>query len=338
MAVPAEVELAPRGRGWVIAAVKLAIAAVLVWALFRFGWIRLDDLGDVFQRSWEPAVAALLLAIAFFVGAVRWHVLLRTMGLAVPFRRCCEIYLIGAFTNTFLPGGTGGDLVRAVYIARHVRQGRAGSVASVLIDRVVGLSGLLLVGLLLVALAPEHVVAHPLTRSLFLAIAAAFGAMVVIGVAVVFVFSERAIEGLAANLAAGNAMLRLAGRVLRLIGLFRRDRLRLFGAIGLSLLIAVVIVIATMLLASRFDAGGLGPVDFANAMTLSLLASVVPLTPGGIGIGEGAFAVICHLWEPVPSRLAYGSIFLGWRLINALLGIVGGIAFLTYRRGEPASS
>src|SRR5207244_9228069 len=52
--------------------------------------------------------------------------------------------LVGYFYNTFLPGSVGGDLLKAAYIARE-QERRTVAVATVLVDRAIGLWGLVVV-------------------------------------------------------------------------------------------------------------------------------------------------------------------------------------------------
>ena len=68
--------------------------------------------------------------------------LVRAVGL--PFSRydAVRLGLVGFYFNTFLPGAIGGDVVKAVEIARE-NSCRALAVATVLIDRIIGLWSLI---------------------------------------------------------------------------------------------------------------------------------------------------------------------------------------------------
>jgi uncharacterized protein (TIRG00374 family) len=77
-----------------------------------------------------------------FLMAVRWRVLLRASGVEVPFWILVRLHYMAFFFNTFMPGGAGGDIIKAVYVTRHSDQ-KAEAATMVLIDRVVGLVGLL---------------------------------------------------------------------------------------------------------------------------------------------------------------------------------------------------
>jgi len=53
------------------------------------------------------------------------------------------VVLAASFFSTFLPGAVGGDLVRSGYIIRAARGRASTGLLSLLMDRVLGLAGLL---------------------------------------------------------------------------------------------------------------------------------------------------------------------------------------------------
>ena len=69
----------------------------------------------------------------------------------------------------------------------------------------------------------------------------------------------------------------------------------------------------------------------------SLLANYIPLTPGGIGIGEGTFNYLfisLLAQDHILSNIAFGSIFfLTYRIIFTLVSILlGGLSFMMLRK------
>src|SRR5206468_2085241 len=78
-----------------------------------------------------------------FLMVVRWRLLLVASGVRVPFWILVRLHYMAFFLSTFLPGGAGGDVVKAVYVAQHSEH-KAQAATMVVIDRVVGMSGLLI--------------------------------------------------------------------------------------------------------------------------------------------------------------------------------------------------
>ena len=97
----------------------------------------------------DPANFALG-AICFLIFAIiansRWWWLLRANNLQVGFLQAQKFAWIGFFFNNIVPGTTGGDIVKAVYIANHCATEKIQAIVTVIVDRVIGLLSLLLVG------------------------------------------------------------------------------------------------------------------------------------------------------------------------------------------------
>ena len=116
------------------------------------------DLGDAVARLLRAdlrwvAAALLLVMSSLVVRAYRWLLLLRGLGVNLPFARLVRLYFTGHFFNAFLPTGFGGDVVRILEVARHV----PGDVAAgtVLLDRLTGLLMLFVLALVALPFRPE---------------------------------------------------------------------------------------------------------------------------------------------------------------------------------------
>ena len=96
-------------------------------------------------KLWPLAVALLLLGMPFVITAWRWARLMRVQGLPTPYGQCLTLTLVGQFYSTFLPGTTSGDVVKIIYAGRLTGQPTKSAV-TVLLDRVIGLVGIMIVG------------------------------------------------------------------------------------------------------------------------------------------------------------------------------------------------
>jgi glycosyltransferase 2 family protein len=116
---------------------------LLVFLISEQGW---DKIGDAVKQipPWRFGVALGLVFISRFFVVGRWHVLLRTVGLNIPFSRTSALTFTGLFSSNFLPSTIGGDVVR---FAGAVQFGYDNSVilASLVADRLVGMAGMALV-------------------------------------------------------------------------------------------------------------------------------------------------------------------------------------------------
>ena len=90
-------------------------------------------------------LAFALLGIPFLITAWRWQQLLHVCQLNLTYSRCLTLTFLGQFYSTFLPGTTSGDIVKIVYTGRITGQ-KTKSAITVILDRVIGLVGLIIVG------------------------------------------------------------------------------------------------------------------------------------------------------------------------------------------------
>lgn len=85
------------------------------------------------------ALHCLGVLIAFF----RWFGLVRMLGIRIPLGDSLRLSFVGSLFNLIIPGAVGGDLVKAAYLAR-MQIPRTRVIASMVIDRLLGLLGLFL--------------------------------------------------------------------------------------------------------------------------------------------------------------------------------------------------
>lgn len=319
-------------RKWLMLGFRLLFAGLIVAALLSYDAIDGRALVNALSRPSISIPGLLILLTAFALGGIRWFVILRAFNIKLRFRNVFEIYAIGAFFNTFLPGGTGGDAVRVLYAVRSVTNGKIACGMSVVADRISGLYGMMLVSVVLVLANADTVLGHPISR-------------VVAGSLLVFFAGLNlvAVFALAGSRPFMNwALLRLEGRQERLYHLVRRSsaflelvrhaRASLGVSIAISMLVSFLLIGSIVIVAGGQGWRGLEPLDYACAAVVALLASTVPITPGGIGVAEGTFDYMCSVWTASGSPAAYGTIFLTYRLLSMTINLLGGIALATRQR------
>lgn len=116
--------------------------------------------------SWQAVLGALahaslgMVLLGFLVGVcgvlvscLQWGALLAADGIHLPLLRLVKFYLIGIAFNHFLPTGMGGDAVKALYVGRDSGN-PAASASAVVMTRVTGFLGMLLVAAPAVILLP----------------------------------------------------------------------------------------------------------------------------------------------------------------------------------------
>ncbi len=122
---------------WVGTALAIGL---LVYLLSHQGWA--DIASSAAQISWwRFAVAIILVFISRFAVVGRWHVLMRSAGTGISPRQSIRLTFAMLFSSNFLPTTIGGDVVR---LAGAIRLGfnQAISLASLVVDRLVGMTGM----------------------------------------------------------------------------------------------------------------------------------------------------------------------------------------------------
>lgn len=264
----------------------------LVLVLVAFGLLAWTAAGNREQiqkvLAAQPNRALLLLAFGCYMVALlmtfcRWFLLVRALGLPFRFADALRLGFIGNVFNLVIPGAVGGDLIKATFLCREQAQ-KTLAVASLVIDRAVGLLGLfLLAGLAgLVAWSTAGTEVRGLILFTWVAIAAGF-----VGLAILF---SPALYRPLLRLTEGRGKLHVLLQEFVTLSASYRQRLNVVaGALVFS-------VLSHSLFVSSFTA-----VDFALygseapsigrhfvIVPLALFTMAVPLPFGALGVSENA--------------------------------------------------
>src|SRR5439155_1668557 len=93
------------------------------------------------QYQWV-ILGVLSYVLVEIAAAFRWHVLLKVQKIQLSVPRLSGLFLIGMFYNQFLPGGTGGDIIKSYYLLKETSDKKAGALLAVVFDRFIGLVAL----------------------------------------------------------------------------------------------------------------------------------------------------------------------------------------------------
>jgi len=318
----------PPPRRALAAASNLArVAAGFALLALLYHW-RIIDVGTLRVLLARPDILTLALVASLAnipLEALRWHILLRAQGLELRLARTMRILATSIFFANFLPGAAGGDLIRGIYIYQATEGRRTPALLSILIDRLLGLVAFVLIGL-------AAMLARPATTDTALELAiVALSATFIAALAVVFRFGHRIAQSLRWAMSGRNARL---VQVIDDTGVALRQYAHDWRSTGLALLLSAAIVALAVgpivLIAEAMPLAGPSALDYGIAGLYALIANSLPVTPGGLGIGEGAFASACAMLAPHAAHAAYGTIFLAFRCVFILSTLPGLLAYLIY--------
>lgn len=311
----------PRRMGWAKVAISVGLLFWLVWIADS------DAIGAQFRqvKGLNVVFGILSLWVCFAVAFWRWCLLLEATAQPVRRRDLFGLYWVGLFFNQMLPTGFGGDAVRAVALTRR-GYGLAGVLASTVVDRVVGLIGVVVLGLVGVAFFSAS--SPPLAKAVLpwligLLLATIIGHLLYPRLEVLLL--SRFERALPPAWRFGFGELREAFR-----RLYERRAL-LVGVVLLSVASQFFIVVTYQLAAT-----GMG-VDVAFAtyglmIPLVLLAQALPISLAGLGVREAALVGIATLlgWDKqVAISLSLLFLAMTW------LAVLPGLAFAFYYGVSP---
>lgn len=287
-------------------------------------------------KNWPLLAATMpLCLLAVVITIFRWHLLLGALGLSFSLRQTLRAGFLAYLANLLPLGLVAGDSLKAVMLIHHNPRQKTEAVASVLIDRVLGLYALLL----LAALGSTFLPAEQLSR-----LSVEDRAIIFRLTRLVQTASLLSSLGLMFMLIPAVTHSRLwdrlehapiIGRMLhKLVGAMRTYRRRLdllVVAIGVSLIVHLLYVIAIGVMTQ-----GIGiapehrptPGSFFVIVPPSMIAGALP-----IGFYEVTITLLFRAATPSAAPENMGLLIaLGYRISQILIGTIGIGYWLTGRR------
>jgi len=295
------------------AAARAAIAAGLTAYILWRSHPR-EVLAAMAGADWRLiAIAVALVLVDRALMAYRWLLLLCIIDPAdrPPLGEVMRIFFVSTFVGTFLPASIGGDAVRAYSMTRlNVRGGDA--VASVFMDRMLGVASILIMAAVGLLLARDLAGNRTIVLSLAVAAAACVATLVVI-------FSDSAARLAAVAIAMLPARLRSFGE--GLLASVRRYS-SYHGQLA-NVLLGSLAVQTLRIVQAYFLGRGLGitaPLGTYFAFVpVILLVMLLPVTFNGIGTSQAAFVwFFGRVGVAAPSAFALSVLFVA-------LGVVGNL-------------
>ncbi|MEO6435349.1 MAG: lysylphosphatidylglycerol synthase transmembrane domain-containing protein [Tepidisphaeraceae bacterium] len=281
------------------------------------------------DRSYLLAAIAIF-PLTFLLTGLRWHLLLTAVAIHIGAAKAFVINMVGAFYNTFLPGSTGGDVIKAVYAARLAPDHRTRAVMTVLIDRVIGLLGLIMLGGAMaayLAVRPEQVGEAVAKRCAQVAIgAAAILSMTALGLAVIYIPLLRRITGFDFLIARLPGKVReRAEKALHTMEIYRQRPGYVLAALLITFPVHITVIFSAMCSGMAFNLP-LTAGYYWVVVPVVVLAGAIPISPQGAGVME-FFAILLTRKQGCTVSQAF-ALTMSIRLVQILWNLVGGLFVL----------
>lgn len=227
---------------------------------------------------------ALCFLFSMVFASQRWWWLLRKNTIEVTRVEALRYTWIGVFFNNVVPGLTGGDLVKAIYITKRAGSGsRVAAIISVVVDRILGLASLALLGAIVVLFYRERFPQVAL---------AIWGVLAAVGLFGVVAFSRRIRRGLGLD-----ALLRrlpMSGHLQRIdnaIFFYRSHSAGIAAWLIAGALNHGVSVLSVLLIGQSIHVG-MPPAEYFVLIPVINIVSAVPVAPNGWGVGEWLYGTL----------------------------------------------
>lgn len=263
-----------------------------------------------------------VIPVIYVITGYRWWLLLRGLEVPLTLGRALQINLVGAFYNTFMPGQTGGDLLKAYYAAKNARDHRTRAVLSVIIDRAIGLIALIIMGGVCAAAQWDV----PQCRQVAIAAAVILGlvgaGLVLIGVGPVR--SALGIEWLLGKL----PMQEKVNKAWEAMSLYKRRPMLVLGTLALSFPVHATIVVSAMFAGWAFSLPLAWTYYWVLVPTV-VLSGAMPISPQGAGVME-FFAILltrpqgATVGQAFALTMSIRLVQIVWNLAAGLMVLLGG--------------
>ncbi len=272
--------------------------------------------------------ALLIFPVTYLITAYRWRLLMRGLDIFLPMSRTFILNMVGAFYNTFMPGSTGGDVLKAYYVSKQTPH-RVHAVMSVVVDRVIGLIALIILGgamagvMALYIRYVRHIEGDPVAR-MCARVAALSGAMMAAMAVGLIIFYTPKLRRLflVDFLLARLPMQQHVRHVMDVMDRYRRRPMLVCWATIVSFPVHITTVTAAMLAGWAF-ALPISPGYYFVAVPVIVLVGAIPISPQGAGVME-YFAI--KLTERQGATLSQAfALTMSIRVVQILWNLFGGV-------------
>jgi len=316
-----------------VTVLKLALAVtILVYLVLKAR----DSFADLRAQTidWPLLFAgALCTFVAATLSFVRWHLLIRALGIEIHLLKTMSLGALGMALNFVSPGAIGGDFFKAVFLAHGQPGRRTEAVATVVTDRMLGLVtmlGLASGGILVTGLAgAESTSVRVLSRTILVSTTVCW--TVVVLLLFVPALSGNRMQHWARSIPlAGTTLSRLLGTV----RVYRTQKRTLVAAFAISIVMALFFVTSFYMVARGLPVHEPSWMEHLVIVPTAGLIGAIPITPSGLGTTELA---VEELYETMPGgdekRKGDGTmVAIARRATEVAVALIGLVFYLTHWR------
>lgn len=301
-------------RNWFLF-LKIIFTFFLFYLIFR--WVNFDSFLLTLQTArLKPLIFAVLLwPLSLLIVSLRWKIILNEYEINLSLSEAFDISWISSFFSNFLPTSIGGDSYRFLRINDLFERRKKEILSSILIDRGIGLVGMLIIGCLFGLLFWEKIADEEVLLTIYLGV-------ICFTLVILTIIFYPSLPVLSKEYSVN--IFNQAKDLYNLLASFNHNGV-LVTVTFLSVIFYMINIFATYLAFSAFDS----TVSFlllSFLIPIVGLSELVPISINSMGIREG-FAMFIFAYFTINKEIVL-SVFLVMRVLLILVTLTGGVRFL----------
>jgi uncharacterized membrane protein YbhN (UPF0104 family) len=315
-------------KGLLAEVAKFGLAAFILWWLYHRGSLQPAELRRALAHWPTFLFVCVITLVAFYTQGLRWLALLKSRGISVPLWNAFTYLMEGKFFNLIVPAYVGEDFMRGLHVVQSHHGSRTKVIGSLLVDRASGVFTMLLFGATGILLRPALLSDGRLRGLLSVCVAA-------MAATLVGIFFLRLVErppGFVLSLAQ-RLHLHVAIDAMYAEGRhYARNIPLLLWAVALTLFNQAFMIASFYLLGLTLGMGNVAVLDYVVYGPCGMLATMLPVAPMGLGVGQVAFLELFKLARSDQGGNLYSLYF----LVTLLMSILGGAFYLSHKKKPSA--
>ena len=314
--------------------IKIIIATLLIYLLSKYDFL---DFSILFNLDLLLSMKIMgLISIIIFLGSLKWYFLIKVQNKNISFKETFESYYLGYALNYVL-FGIAGDVIKTIYLIRN-NENKIGITLSVVIDRAIGLLSMLMILLIFL---PQIFTNTELFNINFLFNNKNYYYLFLFSFFIFFfLFIRKSLNSRRINKIIllylykyKSKLVKFIARTLKILFTYRKSSINLLINLLIAIILQVVIGYSIFLIATEILAEDTSFFHNLVANIAVQIVSKVPISPGGIGVGEAAFSQVMYLLNN-NVLLQYASVLFIFRIFNMIYSVPGVIIYYIFVKNK----
>ena len=309
--------------------IKIFIAAASIYLLSKYDFLDFSYLLKLDILLSIQIIGTIIIII--FLGSLKWYYLIKNQNQDITYKATIESYYLGYALNYIL-FGIAGDVIKTIYLIKN-RDNKVGISMSVVIDRLIGLFSMFI--LILICLPKIFFIDESLFNfkiSIFENLLIYYPLLFFILI-LIFILFRKILNSRRVNKAIllyfykyKNKTFRFLAKIIKVLFSYRKTTKYLLYNLIIAIALQIIIGYSIFLICSYILQDDLGYLINLISSLVVQIVSVIPLSPGNIGVGEAAFSQVMYLLNN-NILLQYATVYFVFRIFNMICSVPGVIIY-----------